>query len=385
MDKIMKIFVKDYDNAASPEVRMKSGKTAGIIGIVSNFILVVIKLIAGLLSGGVAMIADAVNNLSDAASSLVLLIGFKLSEKPADEGHPFGHARIEYITGMIVSFIVIILGIQLGITSGQKIIEPQKTEYSALTFVILGVSILIKIWQALFYRSVGKHLRSEAIFATSYDSRNDVIVTSVILIGAVITVTTGFNLDGYLGLVVAIFILISGIMLIIDTSNPLLGTPPSDALVESIQEKIMSYEGILDMHDLTVHNYGPGRIFASVHCEVAAEEDILTSHDIIDNIERDFKHNMSINLVIHLDPIVTNDERTNGLKEKVEKAIKQIDENLSIHDFRVVWGKSHSNVIFDVVAPFAMTESDEEIEAAATEAVQGIDTSYYAVVEIDRT
>ena len=385
MDRVMHFFVKDYNNINSAAVRAKSGKTAGIIGIISNLLLFAIKLIAGLLSMSVAMIADAVNNLSDSASSIVLLIGFKLSEKPADGKHPFGHARIEYVTGMIVSFIIIVLGIQLVISSGQDILAPRETEYGVLTFVILGVSIVIKVWQALFYRSVGRHIRSEAIFATSFDSRNDVLVTSAILIGAVITQLTGFNLDGYLGLAVAIFIVISGIMLVIDTTNPLLGSPPDDELVTEIHKKIMSYDGVLGMHDLTVHNYGEGRTFASVHCEVPAEEDILTSHDVIDNIERDFKRDLNINLVIHLDPIVTNDERTNALKENVVEEVRGIDERLSIHDFRVVWGRSHTNVIFDVAVPFDLDKSDAEIEAEITEAVHKINETYFAVMIIDRT
>lgn len=383
-DFIMKAFVPGYGKQDEPQIREKSGRVAGAVGIVTNFLLFVIKLIAGFVSGSVAIMADAVNNLTDSGSSIVMLVGFKLAGKPADEKHPFGHARIEYLSGVIVSFIVLFLGLELGITSIEKIITPQDAEFSAMALAVLVISILIKLWQCFFYRSVGKTIHSDTVFATSSDSRNDVIATSVVLLGAVITRFTSLNLDGYLGLAVAVFIVISGVKLIMETGNPLLGMAPDEKLVKTIYEKILSYEGIFGIHDLTVHNYGEGKCFASVHCEVPAERDILVSHDIIDNIERDFQRDLGIHLVIHLDPIVTEDERTNKLREQIRKLLRVVYPQASMHDFRVVWGVTHSNVVFDVAVPFSLKESDQQIRDRIDEAVKTLDPDYRTVLTIDR-
>ena len=328
--------------------------------------------------------ADAVNNLTDSGSSIVMLVGFKLAGKPADEKHPFGHARIEYLSGVIVSFIVLFLGLELGRTSFEKIISPQPADFSALALVILVVSVLLKLWQCFFYRSVGKAIHSDTVFATSSDSRNDAIATTVVLLGALITRFTSVNLDGFLGLAVAVFIVVSGVKLIMETGNPLLGTAPDAALVRTIYEKILSYPGIFGIHDLTVHNYGEGKCFASVHCEVPAEEDILVSHDIIDNIERDFQRDMGIQLVIHLDPVVTGDERTNKLREQVGSLLHVVYPQAAMHDFRVVWGVTHSNVVFDVAVPFSLVDSDDQVKERIAQAVSTLDPSYRAVVTVDR-
>lgn len=383
-DFIMKALVPGYGKKDEPQIREKSGRVAGAVGIVTNFLLFVIKLIAGFVSGSVAIMADAVNNLTDSGSSIVMLVGFKLAGKPADEKHPFGHARIEYLSGVIVSFIVLFLGLELGMTSVEKIITPQDAEFSTVALAILLVSILIKLWQCFFYRSVGKTIHSDTVFATSSDSRNDVIATSVVLLGALITRFTSLNLDGFLGLAVAIFIVISGVKLIMETGNPLLGMAPDEKLVRTIYEKILSYDGIFGIHDLTVHNYGEGKCFASVHCEIPAERDILVSHDIIDNIERDFQRDLGIHLVIHLDPIVTEDERTNKLREQVRKLLRVVYPQASMHDFRVVWGVTHSNVVFDVAVPFSLKESDQQIRDRIDEAVKTLDPDYRTVLTIDR-
>jgi len=380
----MKVLVKDYSHPDRPEVREKSGRAAGAVGIATNLLLFLIKLAAGLLSHSVAILADAVNNLTDSGSSVIMLVGFKLAGKPADEKHPFGHARIEYLSGVIVSFIVLFLGLQLGRTSVEKIMAPEDAAFNALTLGILGISILIKLWQFFFYRSVGRKIHSEAIFATSGDSRNDAITTSVVLLGAVFTRFTGINLDGFLGLAVAVFIVISGIKLIMETGDPLLGVAPDPEFVRSIYEKILSYEGVIGLHDLTVHNYGVGRCFASVHCEVPAEQDILKSHDIIDNIERDFLEHEKIHLVIHLDPVITGDQRTNSLHEQVKDCVRKIYPEASIHDFRVVWGVTHSNVVFDIAAPFSLKDTDEQIKEKITAEIQAIDPSYRMVITVDR-
>lgn len=382
--KIMKALVPGYGERDEPAVREKSGRVAGAVGIATNLLLFAIKLLAGFLSGSVAVMADAVNNLTDSGSSIVMLVGFKLAGKPADEKHPFGHARIEYLSGVIVSFIVLFLGLQLGMTSVQKILAPQPADFSALALGILGVSVLIKLWQCFFYRSVGKTIHSDTVFATSSDSRNDAIATTVVLLGALITRATSVNLDGVLGLAVAVFIVVSGVKLIMETGDPLLGVAPDAELVKKIYEKILSYEGIFGIHDLTVHNYGEGKCFASVHCEVPAERDILISHDIIDNIERDFETELGIHLVIHLDPVVTEDERTNKLREQVRSLLQAVVPGASMHDFRVVWGVTHSNIVFDVAVPFSLQESDQQLKARIDQAVRSLDPSYRTVLTIDR-
>lgn len=383
-DSIMRLLVKDYNDPQRADVREKAGRAAGAVGIATNLLLFFIKLAAGMVSNSVAIMADAVNNLTDSGSSVIMLVGFKLAGKPADEKHPFGHARIEYLSGVIVSFIVLFLGLELGKSSVEKIISPESSTFTALTLGILIVSVLLKLWQYFFYQSVGKRINSEAIAATSGDSRNDAITTAVVFAGAIFTRFTNINVDGFLGLAVAVFIVISGVKLIIETGDPLLGVAPDEAFVNAMCDKILSYNGIIGLHDLTVHNYGVGRCFASVHCEVPAEEDILKSHDIIDNIERDFLEQQGIHLVIHLDPVITGDERTNALHAQIKERVRQLYPEVSLHDFRVVWGVTHSNIVFDVAAPFSLKASESEIKAAIAKEIAAIDPSYRAVITVDR-
>lgn len=380
---LVRMFIKDGDNIENARVREKYGKLAGIVGIATNLILFLIKIIAGTISGSISITADAVNNLSDSGASIVTLIGFKISGKPADANHPYGHARMEYISGLIVSFIIMVLGFELAKTSVEKIIRPEMPQFSWPVAFILLISILMKLWQCLFYRKIGRRIDSSALIAASLDSRNDILATSSVLAATVITSLTGFNLDGYMGVAVALFIMISGIRLIMDTASPLLGNAPSKELVRKIYQKILSYEGIVGLHDLSIHNYGAGKCFASVHCEVSAGQDIMVSHDIIDNIERDFLKDMGIHMVIHLDPVVTNNEQTNELKAAVRDLIRQISPQIGMHDFRVVWGITHSNLIFDIVVPFEFQWSDDELIAMITEKIQQIDPSYRAVIIVD--
>jgi len=380
---LVRMFIKDRDNIENARVRENYGKLAGIVGIATNLILFLIKIIAGTLSGSISITADAVNNLSDSGSSIVTLIGFKISGKPADEDHPFGHARMEYISGLIVSFIIMVLGFELAKSSIEKIIHPQTPQFSWLVAAIMLVSVLMKLWQCLFYRKIGKLIDSSALIATSLDSRNDILATSSVLAATVITSVTGFNLDGYMGAAVALFIMISGIRLIMDTASSLLGNPPSKELVRKIYQKILSYDGIVGLHDLSVHSYGAGKCFASVHCEVSAEQDIMVSHDIVDNIERDFLKDMGIHMVIHLDPVVTDNEQTNELKAAVKNLIRQISPQIGMHDFRVVWGITHSNLIFDIVVPFEFQWSDDELIEMISEKIRQIDPSYRAVIIVD--
>ena len=364
--------------------REKQGSLAGAVGIGVNILLFVIKLMAGLLSGSVAIMADAVNNLTDSGSSIIMLVGFRLSAKPADREHPFGHARIEYLCGVIVSFIVLFLGLELGRTSFLKILSPEKAEFGPVALGVLIVSILIKLWLCLFYTRVGRRIDSQSFLATASDSRNDVISTLVVLLGALITRLTSLDLDGFLGLLVAAFIIVSGVKLIMETADPLLGPAPKRELGQGIYEKIRSYEGIIGIHDLTVHSYGQGRTFASVHCEVPAEEDILISHDLIDNIERDFLEQEGIHLVIHLDPVITCDEKANALHEAVLTKVKELYPQSAIHDFRVVWGVTHSNVLFDVAVPFSVADSDQQVKERVSRAVESLDPTYRAVLAVDR-
>lgn len=383
-DLILRIFVRDHKNAEDPAVRDKCGRVAGAVGIVTNFLLFLMKIIVGTVFHSVSVTADAVNNLTDSSSSVVTLIGFKMASKPADEKHPFGHARIEYLSGVIVSFIVIFLGLQLGMSSIEKILTPEENALTPVALVVLVISILAKLWQCLFYRKVGRMIKSESVEATSKDSRNDVIATSVVLLGAVITMLTGVNLDGYMGAAVALFIVFSGVQLTISTADPLLGQAPEGELVQTITEKMLSYPGIIGMHDLAVHNYGVGRCFASAHCEVDAKNDILVSHDLIDNIERDFSRDLGIHMVIHLDPVIVGDARTDALHCKVQSLVTALYPTVTIHDFRVIWGVTHSNIVFDAAVPFAVKDSDAVITQKLEAEIQKLDPDYRTVVTIDR-
>lgn len=379
----IRLFVKDHKNITNFHVRERYGKFASIVGIASNLLLFIIKIAAGTLFNSISITADAVNNLSDSGSSVITLIGFKISGKPADAKHPYGHARMEYISGLIVSFIILFLGLQLIQSSIGKIIHPQTAQFSLISIVVLAVAVLIKFWQCSFYRKVGRIIDSTALMATSVDSWNDILATSAVMVAAIVTHLTGFNLDGYMGVVVALFILVSGIRLINHTISPLLGTAPSKEMVDSIYKKILSYDNIMGLHDLTVHNYGAAKCFASVHCEVNAGQDIMVSHDIIDNIERDFLKDMDIHLIVHLDPIITDDEKTNELKVVVEKLIKQISPEIGVHDFRVVWSVSHSNLIFDIVVPFEFQWSDDELIKQISDSIHEINATYHAVIMVD--
>ncbi len=384
---LIRLFIKNSDDVKSEKVRGAYGKLASVVGIVSNFFLFAIKMLAGLLFHSISISADAVNNLSDASSSVITLAGFKLAERPADEQHPYGHARYEYISGLVVSFFILLLGVELIKTSFDKILHPEEVVFSWLSVAVLLVSILLKLWQSVFNKTLGKIIHSTALEATSADSRNDVISTSAVLLATLIAHFTGLNLDGYMGLAVAVFILVSGIQLVRETLNPLLGAAPDNELVDKIQQKIMSYDGVLGLHDLVIHNYGPERCFATVHIEVSAKEDILKSHDMIDNIERDFFTDLNIHLVGHLDPIVTDDEKTNALLSQTKKALKEIDPNLTMHDFRIVSGHTHTNLIFDVVVPPRYPMTDNELRQKIAEKIAAFPDgdTYYGVITIDRS
>lgn len=383
---LTRLFIKDSENKEDPKVRESYGKLAGIVGIISNLILFVMKIITGLLSGSIAITADAVNNLSDAGSSIVTLVGFHLSGLPADKEHPYGHGRYEYIAGLIVSFIIILIGFQLLLASINKIRFPEKTDFNWVFAFILAASILIKLWQSRFNKKLGRLIRSQALIATAADSLNDVISTSAVLISALISHFTGFELDGYMGLLVAAFIIYSGIGITRETIDPLLGTTPDEELVERIWQKLREYEGeiVLGYHDLMIHNYGPGRSFVTVHAEVPAERDILECHDLIDDIEAEFGYKLQIPLTIHMDPVLLNDEKVNYARERIEDILKTINPEMTFHDFRMVPGETHSNLIFDVVVDFSFTMEDMELKHLIRQRTREFNERWRTVVRVDR-
>lgn len=380
---LVKKFVHDYENVHDINVRASYGKLSGRVGIFCNAFLFAVKFIMGTISGSVSITADAVNNLSDAASSVISLIGFKMAEKPADEDHPYGHARYEYLSGLTVAVMIILIGFELFKTSFDKVIHPSTVDFSIALVIVLAVSILIKLWMAFFNKSLGKKINSSALEATAADSRNDVISTSAVLVAAVISHFFKINLDGYMGIAVAVFILYSGIGLVKDTLDPLLGKAPEPELVDYIQKKILSYDGVLGTHDLMIHDYGPGRKFASVHVEMAAEGDVLKSHDIIDNIERDFLSKDNLNIIVHYDPIVTKDDIVNDFRSWLMEQVKSIDPHLSIHDLRIVPGNSHTNLVFDCVMPHCINMSPSELKAEIRRLVNIKYPNYYCIITID--
>ena len=386
MTKLIKnIFLKNKD-AETPSGREYYGRVAGIVGIVCNLILSILKFIVGYLSNSVSITADATNNISDAGSSIVTLVGFRLSEKPADEDHPYGHARIEYITGLIISFLILLVGFETLKTSFNKILHPEESIFSWVTVGVLVASIAMKLWLSSFNTNLAKAIKSKTLEATAADSRNDCISTGAVLLSTLIAKFFGFNLDGFIGVGVAIVILVSGINLIKETVGPLLGQAPSREIFNMIEEGILSYDNVLGVHDLMVHSYGPGSYFASAHIEMDAKINVLVCHDIMDTIERDFKEKHNIHLVVHLDPTVLDCEETNELKEVVHKILYDIDPIITFHDFRVVVGETAKNVLFDVVVPPKYKYSDEdlvsEIKNRIKIAGQG---NLYAVILVDKS
>lgn len=381
---LINAFVKNNDDVKNPVVRGAYGFVAGVVGIVCNILLCVAKMLVGILSGSVSITADALNNLSDATSSIVTLLGFHISKKPADEDHPFGHARFEYLSGLAVAGLILIIGFELATSSIEKIIHPTDVSFSALLVVVMLGSVAVKFWLYLFNKNVSKRISSNTIMATALDARNDVVTTFAVLVGAVITELSGVNLDGYIGVVVAIFIIISGVNTAKDTIKPLLGEPASEELINLISDNITSYdERILGIHDLMVHDYGPGQIFASVHAEIDRNEDVMVMHEVLDNIERMFAEKHRIQLVIHYDPIVTDDEELNKMKSVIVTELGEIDPRFKIHDFRMVKGHEHTNLIFDLVVPSELDDKHKEIKAMLDAKLAEHEHKYYTVITFD--
>ena len=383
-DFILRLFVKDYENKSDPKVRSRCGSAVSIIGIIVNLLLAAFKLAAGILSGAISIIADAVNNLSDAGSQVVSLITFKISAKPADRNHPFGYARIEYVASMIVSFLILFVSVSLFSESIDKIINPSKTDYSILVMIILGVSVIGKLWLFFFGRSAGKKINSDVIRAAATDSLSDAGATLAVLISAMISRLCKIDIDGYMGIGVAIMIFIAGIKVLNETKNSILGSAPEPEVVEGIHNIVKEYPQILGIHDMVVHNYGPGNTICSFHAEVDGKIDVFETHDCIDNVERRLYNDLGIRVTIHMDPIVTDDEKVTALRISVAAAVKKIDERLTIHDFRYVEGTTHSNLIFDVTVPFEMKISDDELKEAISSKISQIDANYFVVLTVDR-
>ena len=366
------------------EVRQKCGRLGGAVGIAVNLLLCAGKFLAGALAGSVAITADAVNNLSDAGSSVISLVSFRLAARPADREHPFGHARIEYLASMAVAVIILLLGLDLARTSAARIFAPEETVFSWLTVGVLAFSILMKLWLYRFDLTLGRRIGSQLMEATAADSLSDVLSTGGVLLSTLLSPILGISLDGWMGLVVAVFILRSGVGIIREALDKLLGDAPTGELVREIEDYVRSYDGVVDCHDLAVHSYGPGRCFASIHAEVPASADIMASHDVIDNIERDILRDKGIHLVIHLDPVVTDDPKVDRLRELTAGIIGEISPELSFHDFRIVSGPTHTNLIFDVAAPFGFFLSDGELCARIQGELRKKDPSLFAVITVDR-
>ena len=381
-DALCRRFIPDSDNVDDPKVRLAYGRLAGIVGIVCNLLLCGFKLLAGILAGSLAMIADAFNNLSDAGSAIVTLIGFKLAGAPADEDHPFGHGRMEYLSAMGVAVLIILAGFELATSAIDKIFHPTAASFSLISAVILAVSIGVKLWMAFFNRRIGKKIRSDALCAAGIDSRNDVICTAVVLVSSLLNLVLPLSIDGYVGMAVALFVIWSGFTVIKDTVSPLLGQAPDPELVQNIRQIVLSYDGVVGIHDLIIHDYGPGRIIVSLHAEVPEDQPIRKSHDVIDNIEMELQERFNILSCIHLDPVDTDNPETLRLKEVTIRLMNEVDESLTLHDFRVVAGDTHTNLLFDLVVPHGYA-NPKGASAALQDAIRAHDPKLFAVIKVE--
>ena len=381
---LIKHFIPNASDVKSPAVRQRYGVVSGVVGILCNAQLCTAKIAAGLLTGAVSIVADGINNLSDGGSCVVSLLGFKMAGKPADDKHPFGHGRIEYVAGLIVSFIIVLMGVELAKTSLDKIFHPEEISFSWITPAVLGISILVKLWMCFFNRKMGDKIDSAVLRATAMDSLSDVAATSAVLAGFVIGYWARVNLDGYLGVLVALFILYTGVSTAKGTLDLLLGEAPDPEFVKQIQQEVLSYPEIIGVHDLIVHNYGPGHSIVSLHAEVPCDVDILKIHDTIDNAERDLKKKFDCEVVIHMDPIITDDKETNEIHQKLSSIVRLLDSRVTIHDFRMVKGPTHTNLIFDIVVPHQFRLTDDQVVESLRQAVKALDARYEIVVNVDK-
>lgn len=380
----IKFFIKNSEDTSNPQVREKYGVLCGFYGIFLNFLLFGGKLFAGIITASIAMTADAFNNLSDAGSSLISVIGFKLSGKKPDPGHPFGHGRIEYLAGLGVSAMIIIMGYELLISSVDKIRNKEAASFSIVAVIILVASILVKFYMAFYSRKIGKKIDSSTLLATSTDSLSDTIATSAVLLTSIISHFFNINLDGYAGLCVGALIIWAGINAAKDVISPLLGEAPSPEFIKEVEQIVMSYDEIVGIHDLIVHNYGPGRLMITLHAEVPSNKDINDIHDVVDNAERELTNKLNCHATIHMDPVSVGDPFVDELKNKVKSIANSIDGIINVHDFRVVRGTTHTNLIFDIVASFDLKLTDEEITEMISSKIKEIDATYFCVITVDR-
>jgi len=382
---LLRIFIHDRENTAAPAVHTAVGVLAGVAGVICNLLLFAGKLIIGLAAASVSIVADALNNLSDASSSVITLVGFRMAQKPADKNHPYGHARYEYISGFVVATLILLIGLELCRSSIGKIIRPSAVEYSDLALIIMLASMLIKLWMAAFYRRLGKMIDSTTLQASAVDSRNDVLATAAVLVGCLIGRYAGLNVDGWIGLLVALFILYSGIDIARETISPLLGRQVDEKLLEGIGNIVLRHEKVLGIHDLLVHDYGPGRYFASVHVELSAQEDPQICHDIIDDIECDALQELNVHLVIHCDPVATDDPELSEMRGIMEEIIEEIDPRLSMHDFRMIRSGKHSRtrLAFDLAVPYAMQHRQQAIKQQIDDALQAMGKNYRTLIRFD--
>ena len=382
---LSKWFIRDHQNMTDPLVRRAYGQLCGIVGIALNVLLFAGKFFAGTLSGSIAITADAFNNLSDAGSSVVTLLGFRLAGKKPDPEHPFGHGRMEYISGLVVSALILLMGVELAKSSFQKILHPEAVEFSLVAVVILLASIGVKLYMSIYNRRIGKKINSAAMVATGIDSLSDTISTAAVLVAMLVGKFSGLMIDGWVGMLVALFILYSACRAAMETLNPLLGQAPEEEFVRSIGELVLAHEEICGIHDLMVHDYGPGRVMISLHAEVPSTGDILELHDLIDGIEMELREKLDCEAVIHMDPIVMDDALTNEMRVKTAAMVREVEEKASIHDFRMVVGPTHTNLIFDAVVPFGGEKSNHQLEEEIKVRVRQMEGTYFAVVRVENS
>lgn len=381
---LIKLFVKDYENTKDERVRGRYGVLSGAVGIAVNIILSAFKIVFGKIVNSISIVSDGVNNLFDAVSSIITLVGFKLSGKKPDKNHPFGHGRIEYLSAIVLAFLIIVTGVELLKGSIAKFGEPSAVTFSIPAAVVLVASIFMKIWLAMFNKNVGQRIDSVSVDAVVKDSLGDILATTCTLIALIASKFISLPIDAIMGCFVSLVILYAGVGVIKDTLGPLLGEPPEKEVVDELEKLVMAHDGIVGVHDLVLHGYGHSKVMGSLHAEVPASTDIMESHDLIDRIEQEIKTEMGIEISIHMDPILTDDEKTNELKAVALKCVKEIDEGITIHDFRIVVGPTHTNMIFDAVIPFELKMTDEEFKSELEKKIKAVNSTYFIVLTIDR-
>lgn len=381
---IKKLFIKDYKNTENVDVRNNYGKVASIFGIISNLFLGLLKLIIGFLSKSVSIMADAFNNLSDTLSSILTLVGFKLTSKKPDKEHPYGHARYEYVLSFVIALLMLEMGLILAKESIVKIIRPESLIINVVTYITLIVAILVKLYQMFIYLDFSKCIKSKALKTTAIDTRNDIISTTAILLSMIIMNIFNINIDGYIGLLVSLLIIYTSASTLKEVLQPLIGIIPTKEQISEIENKLLSYEYVIGIHDMVIHNYGVHNDFVTVHVEVDSNLDMLIAHDLIDNIERDFKDELGLYLTIHMDPVVINDPKVEELKSRVKESLNKLDATLTIHDFRIVEGKKYTNILFDCVVPYDKKYGIEELKKYLKREIKDKDFKYYFIIDIDR-